>query len=621
MGTRNPGNPPAGAPADGSVSTVKIADGAVTNAKLAGGITNAKLATDPLARANHTGTQTLATISDAGTAAAANTGTGANQVVKLDGAGKIPAVDGSLLTNLPGGADPATVLGPASASGNGFPAFDGSSGKLLKDSGKSYNDFLGVSNNLSDLDDAAAALANLGVTVGTAAGDVVALNGSGELPAVSGANLTDLPGGVTLPTGLASGTAGDMLFWAVDDTDVLRGAGVITANATNGNVAAHAADGNDGTWWQTGGGGGSIWWQDILSTAATVNHIRVLFYNGSYVPASFTLKADGVVVGTWSGGAADQSHDFDLTTASTWRLEFSNDAGSGGLAVKTIELRNASGQWSHIPIGSDGQALGVVAGVPAWKSATRGRFNVLDYGADPTGAVDSTAAFNAAIAAAAAALPSNTGQIYAPMGNYAIQGNLSSLAGCSLVGDGEALTVLTFSGQTGVHVDAASLVADLTLNSDASGTAVMTLAGTTVRNVTFVGSGSNDVKALYISGNGVTVTDCTFSSQDTALAELGVIYVESGARISIRGCRFISCTPDVGGTTALIYCEADSLNGSQIKDSMVSTSTYLYGVYLDAGASDHFIITGNDFSLAGTQAVHNGATGTHKLVNDNPVRA
>jgi len=39
-----------------------------------------------------------------GTAAVLNVGTGANNIVQLDGSAKLPAVDGSLLTNLPGGA-------------------------------------------------------------------------------------------------------------------------------------------------------------------------------------------------------------------------------------------------------------------------------------------------------------------------------------------------------------------------------------------------------------------------------------------------------------------------------------------------------------------------------------
>jgi hypothetical protein len=46
-----------------------------------------------------------------GTAAALDVGTGANNVVRLDGAGKLPAVDGSRLTNLPSGGSAPTFTG------------------------------------------------------------------------------------------------------------------------------------------------------------------------------------------------------------------------------------------------------------------------------------------------------------------------------------------------------------------------------------------------------------------------------------------------------------------------------------------------------------------------------
>jgi hypothetical protein len=52
--------------ADGAVTSAKILDGTIVNADInaAAGIALSKLATDPLARANHTGTQAAATISD-----------------------------------------------------------------------------------------------------------------------------------------------------------------------------------------------------------------------------------------------------------------------------------------------------------------------------------------------------------------------------------------------------------------------------------------------------------------------------------------------------------------------------------------------------------------------------
>jgi hypothetical protein len=61
------------------------------------------IAGDAFDRANHTGMQPLSTISDAGTAAALNVGTLANQIVQLDALAKLPAVDGSQLLNLPTG--------------------------------------------------------------------------------------------------------------------------------------------------------------------------------------------------------------------------------------------------------------------------------------------------------------------------------------------------------------------------------------------------------------------------------------------------------------------------------------------------------------------------------------
>jgi hypothetical protein len=83
------------------------------------------------------------------------------------------------------------------------------------------------------------------------------------------------------------------------------------------------------------------------------------------------------------------------------------------------------------------EASAAATGTPGW-------FNVTSYGADPTGASDSTSAFESAIAAAASA---GGGVVYAPAGTYTI----SSTVTCTtvpvyFVGDGAWATIISFAG-------------------------------------------------------------------------------------------------------------------------------------------------------------------------------
>ncbi|MGO9622360.1 MAG: hypothetical protein ACLPT6_13270 [Desulfobaccales bacterium] len=97
-------------------------------------------------------------------------GAAANNLVQLNGSGQLPAVSGALLTNLPSG---------LAYPGAGVPNSTGSAW------GTSY-------------------------AVGTAANNLVQLNGSGQLPAVSGALLTNLPAGMVYPgagIGVSTGSA------------------------------------------------------------------------------------------------------------------------------------------------------------------------------------------------------------------------------------------------------------------------------------------------------------------------------------------------------------------------------------------------------------------------------
>lgn len=105
-----------------AVTAAKMGSGAATNHQVAtaDGAGNVAYTNQLLTSvAGRTGAVTLANtdISGLGTASTLNVGTGASQVVQLTAASKLPAVDGSLLTNLPTTSGGLTAAGYVTVSG------------------------------------------------------------------------------------------------------------------------------------------------------------------------------------------------------------------------------------------------------------------------------------------------------------------------------------------------------------------------------------------------------------------------------------------------------------------------------------------------------------------------
>ena len=204
-----------------------------------------------------------------GTSATLDVGTTANLVVQLDGSARLPAVDGSQLTNI--SATDSTKLAIANnlsdlnnvatartnlglgtsatldtgvsngqvivADSTGLPAIDGSqlTNITATDSTK-----LAIANNLSDLNNVATARTNLGLgtsatlDVGTTANKVVQLDASAKLPAVDGSNLTNLPSGGGYPVQTATSSVTADLNSAVYLTAASATACTVTLPATSG---------------------------------------------------------------------------------------------------------------------------------------------------------------------------------------------------------------------------------------------------------------------------------------------------------------------------------------------------------------------------------------------------
>ena len=98
--------------ADGSITSAKIADGTIVNDDInsSAGIALSKLASDPLARANHTGSQAASTISDFDTEVANNTAVAAN-TAKVTNATHTGDVTGSTALSIASDVVGATELG------------------------------------------------------------------------------------------------------------------------------------------------------------------------------------------------------------------------------------------------------------------------------------------------------------------------------------------------------------------------------------------------------------------------------------------------------------------------------------------------------------------------------
>ena len=173
-------------------------NGAVAYADVTGTPTLAAVATSG-AYSDLSGTPTL------GTAAAEDVGTSAGNVVQLNGSAQLPAVDGSLLTNVSASVAALDDVGDVAitgASNTQVIKYNSTSGDW-ENGAVAYADVTGTptlatvatSGAYSDLSGTPTLGTAAAEDVGTSAGNVVQLDGTAKLPAVDGSQLTNLTAG------------------------------------------------------------------------------------------------------------------------------------------------------------------------------------------------------------------------------------------------------------------------------------------------------------------------------------------------------------------------------------------------------------------------------------------
>lgn len=140
-------------------------------------------------------------------------------------------------------------------------------------------------------------------------------------------------------------------------------------------------------------------------------------------------------------------------------------------------------------------------------------FNVLDYGADPTGSTFTQAAFNAAIADLNAA---GRGCLYIPAGHYNFSAALTTITvPCKIMGQGKKATYLQqndgVSNVFTISCNDACVVRDLEMNANGSG-ACLTLTGSVFNGNSVVDSCSFIGGSIGIDGNVafIAVSNCLF---------------------------------------------------------------------------------------------------------------
>ncbi len=230
-----------------AVTSVNGQVGVVSLSKTDVGLGNVDNTSDldkPVSTATQSSLDLKANTSDLGTASGEDVGTGAGNVVQLDGSGRLPSVDGSQLTNLPAApvtsvagytGDVSLTTSDVTESTNKNYVTDGQLTILGNTSGTNTGDqdISGIATNAAEI---AANTTNItantnaisglgtasGEDIGTGAGNVIQLDGSGRLPAVDGSQLTNLPDApvtsVNGQVGVVSLSKSDVGLGDVDNT-------------------------------------------------------------------------------------------------------------------------------------------------------------------------------------------------------------------------------------------------------------------------------------------------------------------------------------------------------------------------------------------------------------------
>lgn len=216
--------------------------------------------------------------------------------------------------------------------------------------------------------------------------------------------------------------------------------------------------------------------------------------------------------------------------------------------------------------------------------------NVLDYGADPTGVSDSTAAFQAAAVAANNGIVTGAGPggtVYVPKGTYLV--SRVGLRDTILIGEDRDSTIIR------CNTNAGSPIYFLDAATDRNGTTANTAGGGGFQNLTVDGDNKTNVSGIRTYGGGVTIANMKVTKCVTGVA-LGLpIWANVRNVYSYNnndGFFTYSGAGDLATSTTFQDCWADTCAASGFYITQLTYSSFINCTSQNCGANG-FLVDGN----------------------------
>lgn len=226
--------------------------------------------------------------------------------------------------------------------------------------------------------------------------------------------------------------------------------------------------------------------------------------------------------------------------------------------------------------------------------------NVLDYGADPTGANDSTAAFQAAAVAANNGIVTGAGPggtVYIPKGTYLV--SRVGLRDTVLIGEDRESTIIR------CNTNAGSAIYFLDAATDRDGTTANTAGGGGFQNLTVDGDNRTNVSGIRTYGGGVTIANMRVTKCVTGVA-LGLpIWANVRNVYSYNnndGFFTYSGPSDLATSTTFQDCWADTCTGSGFYITQLTYSSFINCTSQNCGVNG-FLVDGNTNGVSVTVAL------------------